>query len=275
MAPIKPKARPEQPEAFSLVKKAASLGDGKVILVGHSAGGMTISAVAEQVPEALLAVVYLAGFMVPNGLPLLAMLQFGDGAAAAIVTSEGNQLLPAITIPSNATSVTVSQYGVVSATIPGQSTASQLGTIQLANFVNPGGLDSIGNSLFTQTQASGNPVTKMMTGGRSSGSKDSSMANPSIAGISMSRKSRSGRSAASACRPLSASPHAATTSMPSAASSDESPSRASSSSSTTMARMRREVAFDSPGSRASPSSFTVSMERKREPESLRKDAQRS
>ena len=59
----------------ALVKEAASLGDGKVILVGHSAGGMTISAVAEQVPNLLLAVVYLAGFMVPNGMPLFAMLQ--------------------------------------------------------------------------------------------------------------------------------------------------------------------------------------------------------
>jgi pimeloyl-ACP methyl ester carboxylesterase len=59
----------------ALVKQAASLSDGKVVLVGHSAGGMTISAVAEQVPNLLLAVVYLAGFMVPNGMPLLAMLQ--------------------------------------------------------------------------------------------------------------------------------------------------------------------------------------------------------
>ena len=58
----------------ALVKEAASLSDGKVILVGHSAGGMTISAVAEQVPELLVAVVYLAGFMVPNGMSLLAML---------------------------------------------------------------------------------------------------------------------------------------------------------------------------------------------------------
>jgi len=57
------------------VQEAASLGGGKVILVGHSAGGMTISAVAERVPDLLLAVVYLAGFMVPNGVPLLAMLQ--------------------------------------------------------------------------------------------------------------------------------------------------------------------------------------------------------
>ena len=59
----------------ALVKEAASLGSGKVILVGHSAGGMTISAVTEQVPHLLLAVVYLAGFMVPNGMSLLAMLQ--------------------------------------------------------------------------------------------------------------------------------------------------------------------------------------------------------
>jgi pimeloyl-ACP methyl ester carboxylesterase len=59
----------------ALVKEAASLGDGKVVLVGHSAGGMTISAVAEQVPNRLLGVVYLAAFMVPNGMSLLAMLQ--------------------------------------------------------------------------------------------------------------------------------------------------------------------------------------------------------
>ena len=59
----------------ALVKEAVSLGGGKVVLVGHSAGGMTISAVAEQVPNLLLAVVYLAGFMVPKDMPLLALLQ--------------------------------------------------------------------------------------------------------------------------------------------------------------------------------------------------------
>jgi len=58
----------------ALVKEAASLSGGKVILVGHSAGGMTISAVAEHIPERLAALVYIAGFMVPNGLSLLAML---------------------------------------------------------------------------------------------------------------------------------------------------------------------------------------------------------
>ena len=58
-----------------LVKEAASLSDGKVILVGHSAGGLTISAVAEQVPDLLLAVVYLSGFMLPNGMQVFTMLQ--------------------------------------------------------------------------------------------------------------------------------------------------------------------------------------------------------
>lgn len=59
----------------ALVREAASLGDGKVILVGHSAGGLTISPVAEQVPELLFAVVYLSGFLLPNGMPVFAMLQ--------------------------------------------------------------------------------------------------------------------------------------------------------------------------------------------------------
>ena len=66
----------------AVVKEAASLSDGKVILVGHSAGGMTISAVAEQVPELLAAVVCLAGFMVPKGMSLLDMLMHETLASA-------------------------------------------------------------------------------------------------------------------------------------------------------------------------------------------------
>ena len=75
-SPIAGVTQEERTQAVvALVKEAASLSDGKVIMVGHSAGGMTISAVAEQVPNLLLAVVYLSGFLVPNGMPLLAMLQ--------------------------------------------------------------------------------------------------------------------------------------------------------------------------------------------------------
>jgi pimeloyl-ACP methyl ester carboxylesterase len=75
-SPIAGVTQEERTQAVvTLVKEAALLSDGKVVLVGHSAGGMTTSAVAEEVPNLLLAVVYLAGFMVPNGMPLLAMLQ--------------------------------------------------------------------------------------------------------------------------------------------------------------------------------------------------------
>jgi flagellar basal-body rod protein FlgG len=76
-----------------------------------------------------------------------------------VITTEGMTLIPSITIPSNATNVSISQFGVVSATIPGQTTSAQLGTLQLANFANPGGLNSVGNSLFIQSTSSGNAIT--------------------------------------------------------------------------------------------------------------------
>jgi flagellar basal-body rod protein FlgG len=81
-----------------------------------------------------------------------------------LVTASGNQVLPAVTIPSSATSVTISQYGVVSAQLPGQNTATQLGTIQLATFANPGGLSAMGGSLFQPTTASGNAITDVPGG---------------------------------------------------------------------------------------------------------------
>jgi pimeloyl-ACP methyl ester carboxylesterase len=66
----------------ALVREAASLSDGKVILVGHSAGGLTISAVAERVPELLLAIVYVSGFLLPNGMPVFAMLRHESMSSA-------------------------------------------------------------------------------------------------------------------------------------------------------------------------------------------------
>ncbi|QEE29332.1 flagellar basal-body rod protein FlgG [Terriglobus albidus] len=76
-----------------------------------------------------------------------------------MVTANGDLLTPQITIPSNATNVQISQYGVVSATIPGQTQSSQLGTLQLATFANPGGLNSIGGNLFLPSTSSGTAIT--------------------------------------------------------------------------------------------------------------------
>jgi flagellar basal-body rod protein FlgG len=75
-----------------------------------------------------------------------------------IVTSNGNQLQPSITIPANATTVTIGSDGTVSITQSGQTAASQVGSIQLAMFQNPGGLNSVGNNLYLATTASGDPI---------------------------------------------------------------------------------------------------------------------
>jgi len=79
-------------------------------------------------------------------------------AQGNIVTADGNPLQPSITIPANATTITVGSDGTVSVTEAGQTAAQQVGSIQLAMFPNPGGLNSIGNNLFLQTTASGDPI---------------------------------------------------------------------------------------------------------------------
>ncbi len=75
-----------------------------------------------------------------------------------VVTSNGDPLEPAITVPNNAETVTIGEDGTVSVTLPSQSTAQQIGNIQVAMFANPGGLNSVGNNLFLATTASGDPI---------------------------------------------------------------------------------------------------------------------
>ena len=80
-------------------------------------------------------------------------------AQGNLTTADGNPLEPAITVPTNVQSITIAPDGVVSVTQPGQQQAQQVGQIQLATFANPGGLNSLGGNLFTQTAASGQPIT--------------------------------------------------------------------------------------------------------------------
>jgi len=79
-------------------------------------------------------------------------------AQGNLVTQDGNPVQPAVTIPSGATSVTVARDGTISVTLPGQTAAQQVGSLQLALFNNPGGLNSTGGNLFLATTASGDPV---------------------------------------------------------------------------------------------------------------------
>src|SRR5215510_14697101 len=82
---------------------------------------------------------------------------FEMDAQGRIVTPKGNLVQPGITIPTNATSVTINPQGQVSATVSGSTTPTVLGQLTLTRFVNKAGLLSIGDNLFTETPASGTP----------------------------------------------------------------------------------------------------------------------
>jgi flagellar basal-body rod protein FlgG len=76
-----------------------------------------------------------------------------------LVTQDGYQIQPAISIPQDATNVTISQSGQVQATQPGATTPAIVGQLELASFMNEGGLSAQGGNLFLQTGASGAPIT--------------------------------------------------------------------------------------------------------------------
>ncbi len=83
---------------------------------------------------------------------------FKLSADGTIVTSGGYPVQPAITVPNNAQSISINQSGEVEITLQGQTTPTQLGQLQLSTFVNPNGLQAMGDNLFMETPASGNPL---------------------------------------------------------------------------------------------------------------------
>lgn len=76
-----------------------------------------------------------------------------------IVTVQGYMVSPSITIPADATSIDINLDGEVLVTTSSQTTSSNVGQLQLANFVNQAGLNAIGDNLFLETDASGSPAT--------------------------------------------------------------------------------------------------------------------
>ena len=78
-------------------------------------------------------------------------------ADGVIVTSDGYSIEPSITVPPEATAVNISRDGIVEATMPGQTAPQQLGQLEIANFINPPGLEAVGDNLYLETPASGSP----------------------------------------------------------------------------------------------------------------------
>ncbi|AQA18084.1 flagellar basal-body rod protein FlgG [Halioglobus japonicus] len=75
-----------------------------------------------------------------------------------LVTASGYPIEPAILIPENALSLSISQDGIVSVVTPGNVNSNQVGQLSIATFVNPAGLQAIGENLFVETTASGTPT---------------------------------------------------------------------------------------------------------------------
>ena len=80
---------------------------------------------------------------------------FARSPEGLLVTTEGYQVQPGITVPEGATSITVGNDGTVSATVPGQTEPAQLGQLQIASFPNPAGLQPAGDNYLTETAGSG------------------------------------------------------------------------------------------------------------------------
>ncbi|EZP55495.1 MULTISPECIES: flagellar basal-body rod protein FlgG [Sphingomonas] len=80
---------------------------------------------------------------------------FSRSPEGLLITSEGYQVMPGITVPANATSVSIGTDGTVTAQIPGQNEGTNLGQIQVASFPNPTGLQSTGDNYLKETASSG------------------------------------------------------------------------------------------------------------------------
>lgn len=83
---------------------------------------------------------------------------FNRSAEGQMVTSEGLPVIPNIQFPENVTGITIGTDGTVSATVAGDSEPTELGRLEIATFVNPAGLQSMGDNLLRETAASGAPI---------------------------------------------------------------------------------------------------------------------
>jgi flagellar basal-body rod protein FlgG len=84
---------------------------------------------------------------------------FGISDSGALVTSDGYTVLPGVKVPTDASNISISSTGVVSVTQGKASDVQEIGRIELARFVNPTGLESVGENLFVETPASGQATT--------------------------------------------------------------------------------------------------------------------
>ncbi|WIT11384.1 flagellar basal-body rod protein FlgG [Paucibacter sediminis] len=95
----------------------------------------------------------------PNGRPAYTRAgQLQINAEGKLVNAQGLRLQPEISVPANASAITIGENGMVSATLANNTTPTELGQLKLTHFVNPAGLLALGDNLYQETSASGAPA---------------------------------------------------------------------------------------------------------------------
>lgn len=95
----------------------------------------------------------------PNGRPAYTRAgQLQVNAEGRLTNAQGLRLQPEISIPAGASSITIAENGMVSATMSGTAAPNELGQLRLSNFINPTGLLALGDNLYQETAASGAPT---------------------------------------------------------------------------------------------------------------------
>ncbi|MFP5393351.1 MAG: flagellar basal-body rod protein FlgG [Gammaproteobacteria bacterium] len=152
-------AQPGAQSADNTVSNGVQLGNGtRVVGTQKVFSNGSIQTTSQQLDVAISG----NGFLQvrrPNGEPGFTRAgQLQIDPNGTLVNAQGLPLVPQITIPNNATSISIAENGMVSATVPGNTAPTELGQLTLTSFVNPAGLLALGENLFQETAASGAPT---------------------------------------------------------------------------------------------------------------------
>lgn len=149
-------AQPGAQSADNIVSNGVQLGNGTRVVGTQKVftnGNM------QTTSQALDVAINGAGFLQvrrPNGESAFTRAgQLQVDANGTLTNAQGLPIVPQITVPQNATAITIGENGMVSATVAGSTTPTELGQLTLTSFVNPAGLLALGENLFSETAASG------------------------------------------------------------------------------------------------------------------------
>ena len=130
----------------------------KQVAISHDTGQGTVQGTQNPLDVAIQGKGYFQ-ITLPDGTTAYTRDgSFKISPEGVIVTNDGYTVEPAITIPTNAVSMSIDTSGEVSVTIQGQTDPTQLGQFQLATFINPNGLVQMGDNLLQESAASGTPI---------------------------------------------------------------------------------------------------------------------